>query len=107
MPEKQYLVTPGPTPVPPEVLEATARPMIHHRGPDYRRMLARLFERLPQLWQTANDVLLFAAAGTGAMESAVAHLCSPRGRVLVAPAGVFRRRGGARAPRHRRGGPRR
>jgi len=100
MPEKQYLVTPGPTPVPPEVLAATARPMIHHRGPDYRRMLARLFERLPQLWQTANDVLLFTAAGTGAMESAVANTCSPGDRVLVASAGYFGERWAAIASRY-------
>jgi aspartate aminotransferase-like enzyme len=46
MPEKRYLVTPGPTPVPPEVLAATAQPMIHHRGPDFRATLARVIERL-------------------------------------------------------------
>src|SRR5438105_14439685 len=99
MREKEYLVTPGPTPVPPEVLEATARPMIHHRGPDYREMLGRLFERLRTLWQTENDVLLFAAAGTGAMESAVANLCSPGDRVLVVSAGFFGERWAAIASR--------
>ena len=35
MPEKRYLFTPGPTPVPPEVLAVMAEPMVHHRGPDF------------------------------------------------------------------------
>ena len=89
MPEKHYLVTPGPTPVPPDVLAATARPIVHHRGPEFRALLSRLFDRLPRLFRTGNDVALLTCAGTGAMESAVANLCSPGDRVLVAAAGYF------------------
>jgi hypothetical protein len=36
MPQKRYLLTPGPTPVPPEVLAALAEPVIHHRSPDFK-----------------------------------------------------------------------
>jgi aspartate aminotransferase-like enzyme len=89
MPEKRYLVTPGPTPVPPEVLAATAAPMIHHRGPDFRATLARVLERLGQVFRTENEILLFTSAGTGVMESAVANLCSPGDRVLVVSHGYF------------------
>jgi aspartate aminotransferase-like enzyme len=89
MPEKRYLVTPGPTPVPPEVLAATAAPMIHHRAPDFRAALARVLERLAQVFRTENEILLFTSAGTGAMESAVANLCSPGDRVLVVSHGYF------------------
>jgi aspartate aminotransferase-like enzyme len=89
MPEKRYLVTPGPTPVPPEVLAATAAPMIHHRAPDFRAALARVLERLAQVFHTENEILLFTSAGTGAMESAVANLCSPGNRVLVVSHGYF------------------
>src|SRR5215218_7256667 len=99
MPEKRYLVTPGPTPVPPEVLAATAAPMIHHRGPDFRATLARVLERLGQVFRTENDILLYASAGTGTMESAVSNLCSPGDRVLVVSHGYFGERFAAMARR--------
>ena len=89
MPEKRYLVTPGPTPVPPEVLAATAQPMIHHRGPDFRATLARVIMRLKQVFATENEMLTFTSAGTGVMESAVQNLCSPGDRVLVVSHGYF------------------
>ena len=89
MAEKQYLMTPGPTPVPPEVLAAMAQPIIHHRGPDFRAIYKRVLDRLREVFRTDSDVLLFAASGTGAMESAVANLCAPGDRVLVVSAGYF------------------
>lgn len=89
MPEKHYLVTPGPTPVPPEVLAATARPMVHHRTPEFRATLARVLERLKLVYRTENEILLFTCAGTAAMESAVANLASPGDRVLVVSHGYF------------------
>src|SRR5919108_4621085 len=89
MPEKRYLVTPGPTPVPPEVLAATAAPMIHHRSPDFRAVLARVLERLRLVLRTDNEVLLFTCAGTAVMESAVSNLCSPGDRVVVVSHGFF------------------
>jgi serine---pyruvate transaminase len=89
MSEKRYLFTPGPTPVPPQVLAALAEPMVHHRGPDFRIVYERCLARLKQVVRTENEVLLFAASGTGTMESAVANLCSPGDRVCVVTAGSF------------------
>jgi aspartate aminotransferase-like enzyme len=89
VPEKRYLFTPGPTPVPPEVLAALAQPVVHHRGPDFRAVYGRCLERLRAVFRTSSDVLLFTASGTGAMESAVANLCSPGQRVVVVAAGHF------------------
>jgi len=86
---KRYLFTPGPTPVPPEVLEALSRQMVHHRGPDFRVVLKRCLDRLKAVFHTSSEVLLFTASGTGAMESAVANLCSPGNRVVVVSAGHF------------------
>jgi aspartate aminotransferase-like enzyme len=97
MPEKRYLVTPGPTPVPPEVLAATAVPMIHHRGPDFKRTLASVIDRLKQVFRTENEMLTFTSAGTGVMESAVTNLCSPGDRVLVVSHGYFGERFAAMA----------
>ena len=82
-------MSPGPTPVPPEVLAAGAAPVIHHRGPDFRELMLRTLARLREVCRTENDVLLFTASGSGAFESAVVNLLSPGERVLVATAGAF------------------
>jgi len=95
MAEKRHLLTPGPTPVPPEVLAAIAQPVVHHRSPDFRPVYERSLARLREIFRTDAEVLLFGSAGTGAMESAVANLCSPGDRVLVVSAGHFGERWGA------------
>jgi aspartate aminotransferase-like enzyme len=89
MSEKRHLLTPGPTPVPPEVLAAISQPVVHHRSPDFRPIYERLLGRLREVFRTKSEVLLFGSAGTGAMESALANLCSPGERVLVVSAGQF------------------
>ncbi len=87
--QKQYLFTPGPTPVPPEVLAAMAEPMVHHRGVDFREIYERTLGRLQEVYRTQNQVLLFAASGSGAMDSAVANLVRPGERVAVVVTGAF------------------
>lgn len=89
MPERTYLITPGPTPVPPEVAAAMARPLIHHRSPDFKVLLEQTLAQLKPAFATEQDVLLFAGSGTSAMESAVANLLTPGDDVLVASAGNF------------------
>jgi serine---pyruvate transaminase len=86
---KRYLLTPGPTPVPPEVYAAMSEPMIGHRTSEYRAILTATLERLQQVFRTSEDVVLLTASGTAAMESAVANLCSPGDRVVVVSAGNF------------------
>jgi aspartate aminotransferase-like enzyme len=83
------LLTPGPTPVPPEVLAELAKPIIHHRERDYREIYERCLARLQEVYRTKNDVLMFTSSGTGAFESAVANLTSPGDRQLVLSAGNF------------------
>ena len=95
MSEKRHLLTPGPTPVPPEVLAAISQPVVHHRSPDFRPVYERCLARLREVFRTGSEVLLFGSAGTGVMESAVANLCSPGERVLVVSAGHFGERWGA------------
>jgi len=87
--EKRYLFTPGPTPVPPEVLAAMSQPVVHHRGPDFRPVYKRCLERLAQVFRTENEVLLFTSSGTGTLEAATANLCSPGERIVVVSAGYF------------------
>jgi aspartate aminotransferase-like enzyme len=87
--EKRYLFTPGPTPVPPEVLEAMSRPIIHHRSSDFRAIFERTLERLQEVYRTSGDVLVYTASGTGGMESAISNLTRPGDRILVVSAGHF------------------
>ena len=89
MSRPQQLMTPGPTAVPPEVLRALARPVIHHRSPDFAEVFAVALERLRAVYRTENDVLVFTASGTGAFESAVVNLHSPGDRVLAVSQGEF------------------
>src|SRR3989441_4007033 len=89
MPEKRYLMTPGPTPVPPQVLAALAEPVVHHRGRDFKVTYERCLARLREVYRTEHDVLMFTSSGSGAFESAVANLVSPGDRVLVLSAGNF------------------
>jgi serine---pyruvate transaminase len=86
---KQYLFTPGPTPVPPQVLAAMGAPVVHHRSPDFKPIYERCLARLREVCRTEQEVLLFTASGTGAFESAVANLVSPGDRHLVVSAGNF------------------
>ncbi len=87
--QKKYLMTPGPTPVPAEVLLAQARPMIHHRTPDFSRVLMGAVDGLKYVFETKNDVLLLACSGTGAMESAFANCFCAGDTVIVARNGKF------------------
>ena len=86
---KQYLMTAGPTPLPPAVSQVMAEPITYHRAPAFVEVYAQALERLRQVFQTSNHVLSFAASGTGAMESAVANLVAPGYPVAVASAGKF------------------
>lgn len=86
---KQYLMTAGPTPLPPRVSQVMAEPMTYHRAPAFVEVYERALERLPRVFQTANDVLSFAASGSGAMESAVANLVVPGEPAVVASNGKF------------------
>lgn len=92
--KKKYLLAPGPTPVPPEVLAVMSQPIIHHRTSTYREIFSEINEGLKYVFQTKNDVLTFASSGTGAMEGAVTNLLSPGDKVLVVRGGKFGERFG-------------
>ena len=86
---KRYLLTPGPTAVPPEVLLRMSQPLIHHRTPEFEALFAQVQEKLQWLFQTKRTVLILAASGTGAMEAAVSNTCSPGDTVIVVNGGKF------------------
>ena len=86
---KRYLLAPGPTPVPPEILLTMANPIIHHRAPEFAQLFNAVREDLKWLFQTRNDVLILACSGTGGMEGAVANFLSPGDKALVVNGGKF------------------
>ena len=86
---KQYLMTAGPTPLPPAVSQVMAEPILYHRAPAFVEIYERVLERLPRVFGTDNDVLCFASTGSGALESAVANLTRPGEPAFVASCGKF------------------
>jgi aspartate aminotransferase-like enzyme len=83
------LLAPGPTPVPEEVLLAMAAPTIHHRTPEFEATVQEIRGGLQKVFQTAQDVVVLAASGTGAMEAAIANTLSPGDAVLCVNGGKF------------------
>jgi aspartate aminotransferase-like enzyme len=86
---KQRLLTPGPTPLYPPALHAMMASDIHHRTEEFRNVYKAALADLKEVYGTSNDVLCFAASGTGAMDASVSNLFSPSDKVIVATAGKF------------------
>ncbi|MGK5086645.1 alanine--glyoxylate aminotransferase family protein [Bdellovibrionota bacterium FG-2] len=87
--KKNYLLTPGPTPIPESVSAALARPLIHHRTKAFEAIFEEVRAGLRELFQTRHEVLLLTATGTGAMDAAVSNLFCKGDEVLVLNAGKF------------------
>ncbi len=86
---KNYLLTPGPTPLPPEVCLALGKPIIHHRTPQFQAILKEATEGLKYVFQTQGDVFILTSSGTGAMEAAVANLLSAQDTAITVEGGKF------------------
>ena len=80
---------PGPIPVPEDILEDMSRPMINHRGPEYKDLLLSATDRLKRVFETDGDVWIITGSGTAAMEAAVVNTLSPGDKVINATIGVF------------------
>lgn len=86
---KKYIMAPGPTEVPAEVLVEAAKPVIHHRTPQYRKILTEVVDGMKYVLGTENNVFVIGASGTGAMEMSVANTVNAGDKVIVASIGVF------------------
>ncbi len=86
---KRYLLAPGPTQIPPDVLLKMAEPMVHHRNPMFEVVVEEVRKNLRHLFGTRNEVLIFSSSGTGAMEGAVTNMLSPGDRAIVVRSGKF------------------
>src|ERR1017187_1314205 len=87
--KKQRLLTPGPTPLYPPALHAMMASDIHHRTEDFRNVYKSALSDLKEVLATSNDVLCFAASGTGAMDASVSNLFRRGDKVIVCCAGKF------------------
>ncbi|MDA0263629.1 MAG: alanine--glyoxylate aminotransferase family protein [Chloroflexi bacterium] len=85
----QNLRTPGPTPIPSDIVEAMTDPMINHRGPEFAALIKKATEQLKQVFMTKNDLFILTASGTGALEASIVNTLSPGDRVIAATAGAF------------------
>jgi len=86
---KQLMFIPGPVTVAEPVLAAMAKPMIDHRGPEFKELQASIVRKLQPVFGTTSDVLLLGCSGTGGLEAAMTNMFGPGEKVLVAPVGVF------------------
>lgn len=85
----QNLRTPGPTPIPDDIIEAMTNPMINHRGPEFDELIHKATDQLKQVFMTKNDLYILTASGTGSLEAAIVNTLSPGDRVIAATAGAF------------------
>ncbi len=90
--KKTYLLAPGPTPIPPEVLAAMGQPILHHRATEYGSILEDVRAGLKYLFQTDEEVVMFASSGTGGMEAAVVNVLSPGDKAICIGGGKFSER---------------
>jgi aspartate aminotransferase-like enzyme len=92
--DKKYLFSPGPTMLPPEVLLKMAGPIMHHREPEFEKIMEDIRKGLKSLFQTKNEVMVFTSSGTGAMEGAVSNILAKGNKALVVRGGKFGERWG-------------
>lgn len=90
MEAKEFLMIPGPTPVPDEVLAAMARHPMGHRSKEFSKILTSVTASLKKLARAEeDDAYILTASGTGAMEAAITNTLSPGDQVLCLVCGVF------------------
>src|SRR4051812_37336642 len=83
------LMTPGPVPVPKQVLEILSEPMEHHRTPEFQALFKRVLTKLPQVFGTTQPAFIHTSTGSGGLESAIVNLLSPGEEVLALITGKF------------------
>jgi aspartate aminotransferase-like enzyme len=86
---KFRLLTAGPTPVPEETLLELAKPVIYHRAPEFRKILAEVSADLQKLFCTRNTVLTLTSSGTGGLEAAIVNCLAPGRKAICLISGRF------------------
>jgi len=84
-----FLYTPGPVSVPHRVLDAYARPLVHHRTPEMSAILADMEAKLQWLFNTQASILPVHLTGRGALEANIMNLFSPGDEIICVCNGRF------------------
>ena len=87
--DELLLMSPGPTMVPENVLQAGARPMINHRTDEFSYTLRETLDNLKTVFGTRDNVFVFAGSGRTGVEAALVNVVSPGEKVLVGTNGNF------------------
>lgn len=83
------LLTPGPVPVPPSVLQAMSLPIEHHRTPQFQKCLEFVLNQLPELFETKQRAFVHVSTGSGGMESLLVNVLNPKDIVACVVSGKF------------------
>jgi alanine-glyoxylate transaminase / serine-glyoxylate transaminase / serine-pyruvate transaminase len=86
---REFLVIPGPTTVPDEVLQAMHRPAVDIYSGPLIALTDSLFADLAKLFRTAGRTYIYIANGHGAWEAALTNVLSRGDKVLVLESGRF------------------
>lgn len=87
---KNYLLVPGPTPIPERVQNAMHIQMVNHRGPVFKAAFKEMIERVQRVFNTTTaDILAYPSSGSGVMEAGIVNLFSAGDKVLVLSIGNF------------------
>ena len=86
---KNYVLTPGPVPVPEFVMLEMAKPIIHHRTEEFEEIFYKATQGLKKVFMTEEEVLILASSGTGAMDAAICNTLSKGDTALVVNGGKF------------------
>ncbi|KJS21577.1 MAG: class V aminotransferase [Clostridiaceae bacterium BRH_c20a] len=92
MEQRNYLQIPGPTNVPDRILKALSKPLVNHRGEQFKEIMVKSIEGLKEIFRTDNDILIFPSSGSGVLESSIVNLFSPGDTLLISSNGVFSER---------------
>lgn len=90
--DKEFLMIPGPTPLPPRVVSAMTYPMINHRGPKFKKLFVESIDILKKILNCDGELYMFGSSGSGAMELAVQNFSKKKDKVLVVDTGFFGQR---------------
>lgn len=87
--KKYYLLTPGPTPVPPRVAAKSSEPILHHRTKEFGQIFDSVQEGMKYVYRTKSDVMMMSGSGTAGMEAAFVNVLSPGDPILIGSIGSF------------------
>ena len=86
----RILLGPGPSMIPPRVLQALSMPVIGHLDPSFLALMDDVKELLRYVFQTKNEFTIpVSGTGSSAMEAALSNFIEAGDRVLIGVIGYF------------------